>query len=298
MKIVDEIKSGEADIIEECLKRWKPDEQVADKLRETYLCWCSQMSHEILEIINKLLANFDYYSHAAVNDYLKKSHQRLMEDYDLELEYTAFVILPNQRGTLNSSVSYILEYQHINGISKYNIVLDFRDIIPYLEKIKTIICIDDFCGSGKTFLDFIKKYLEYLTGKNIYYVVIHTMQDAKNEIYSFSKENDVDINIISTNISDKAFSINYDLGNRKETFIRESGKIGIKSQYVLGFNGSEALVSFYNDTPNNTLGVFWKETSMNTPLFPRKNDKRPAWQIMNKNKVTRSASNYLKKVEK
>ena len=54
MKIVDEIKSGEADIIEECLKRWKPDEQVADKLRETYLCWRSQMSHEILEIINKL----------------------------------------------------------------------------------------------------------------------------------------------------------------------------------------------------------------------------------------------------
>ena len=137
MKMVDEIKIGEAALIEECLKRWNPDEKVADKLRETYLNWCSQMSYEIIEIINELLRNFDYYSHIAVNGYLKNLHKRLMNDYALDLDYTAFVILPNQRGTINSSVSYILEYQNINGISKNNIILDFRDIIPDLENIKT-----------------------------------------------------------------------------------------------------------------------------------------------------------------
>ena len=296
--MVDEIKIGEAALIEECLKRWNPDEKVADKLRETYLNWCSQMSYEIIEIINELLRNFDYYSHIAVNGYLKNLHKRLMNDYALDLDYTAFVILPNQRGTINSSVSYILEYQNINGISKNNIILDFRDIIPDLENIKTIVCIDDFCGSGKTFLDFIIEYLEYLSEKNIYYVVIHTMQDAKKRIDSFSKEKGIDINIISINISNKAFSISGDLRNRKEVFIRESKTIGIKQKYVLGYNESEALVSFYNDTPNNTLGVFWMETPMHTPLLPRKNDKRPKWQTMNKNRKTRNESNYLKKVDK
>ena len=44
-------------------------------------------------------------------------------------------------------------------------------------------------------------------------------------------------------------------------------------QYPLGYGNKEALVSFHNTIPNNTLPVFWSMGSANghpwTPLFPR-----------------------------
>ena len=44
-------------------------------------------------------------------------------------------------------------------------------------------------------------------------------------------------------------------------------------QYPLGYGNMEALVSFHNTIPNNTLPVFWSMGSANgrpwTPLFPR-----------------------------
>ena len=44
-------------------------------------------------------------------------------------------------------------------------------------------------------------------------------------------------------------------------------------QYPLGYGNMEALVSFHNTIPNNTLPVFWSMGSVNghpwTPLFPR-----------------------------
>ena len=45
------------------------------------------------------------------------------------------------------------------------------------------------------------------------------------------------------------------------------------SQSPLGYGNMEALVSFHNTIPNNTLPVFWSMGSANghlwTPLFPR-----------------------------
>ena len=46
--------------------------------------------------------------------------------------------------------------------------------------------------------------------------------------------------------------------------------------YVLGFYGCRQLVSFYYNTPNNTLCTFWRWTDTHTPLFPReKQPQRP-----------------------
>ena len=60
---------------------------------------------------------------------------------------------------------------------------------------------------------------------------------------------------------------------------------------IWGKGNAEGLVSFYNNTPNDTLGIFWKETNENEPLFPRNNDIRPKWRKMKKNRKYRKFQN-------
>lgn len=52
-----------------------------------------------------------------------------------------------------------------------------------LSNIKNIVFIDDFCGTGKTFKDYIESVGKIVQGKHIYYLVIHIM-DMYGNIYS------------------------------------------------------------------------------------------------------------------
>ena len=64
---------------------------------------------------------------------------------------------------------------------------------------------------------------------------------------------------------------------------------------MLGYKNTEALVAFYNNTPNNTLPIFWTDVEDNKALFPRNDDEKPSWKMMKRDKELRSESNYLRK---
>lgn len=55
--------------------------------------------------------------------------------------------------------------------------------------------------------------------------------------------------------------------------------------YVFGFWGCRQLVSFYYNTPNNTLCTFWRWTDTHTPLFPR--EKQPQISLRDLQQVKR-----------
>lgn len=86
---------------------------------------------------------------------------------------------------------------------------------------------------------------------------------------------------------------------KRECFKEESLKMDLYNENdIFGFSKSESLVSFYNDTPNNTLGVFWKNTSKNNALFPRNNERKPAWMRFKSDKKQRNESNYAREKKK
>lgn len=49
-----------------------------------------------------------------------------------------------------------------------------------------------------------------------------------------------------------------------DSYMKEPGR-----SYIFGFWGCKQLVSFYYNTPNNTLCTFWRWTDTHMPLFPR-----------------------------
>ena len=55
-------------------------------------------------------------------------------------------------------------------------------------------------------------------------------------------------------------------------------------KFYMGFEKNQLLVSFYYNTPNNTLSLFWRPTSISVPLFARTSYKRPTIDECRKNK--------------
>lgn len=283
------------DIIENCIKRWQADDSVCNRMIESYPVWISQMSEKMREIIEIQMGFFDYYSHESVNGYLKALHGKLHEIEGVCFNNTIYTVLPNQNGRLNSGSYYLIEYKEINKISKYVVFPSFADLIDKLQYIDNIVIVDDFCGSGKTLIDFLSKYLDYLKNKNVYYLVVHVMSGALIEIGKFSMQNSLKTRVIYCKCSDKAF-LNKQLENRKDEFINESRKMGLQRDCILGFKDTESLVAFYNNTPNNTLGIYWREEKNYTPLIPRNNDEKPSWQQLKTDKKKRLKNNYMNNV--
>lgn len=62
--------------------------------------------------------------------------------------------------------------------------------------------------------------------------------------------------------------------------------------YVFGFWGSRQLVSFYYNTPNNTLCTFWRWTDTHTPLFPREKQPQISLRDLQQVKRRKDASAY------
>ena len=86
------------------------------------------------------------------------------------------------------------------------------------------------------------------------------------------------------------------LGNNEVRCLMLAASEGLhKDMDIYGYSCTESLVAFFNDTPNNTLGIFWKNTDKNDALFPRNHEEKPAWMKFRENKKERMKSNYIRK---
>lgn len=287
----------EKDILENCISRWGKKDDRIKYFSDNYDKYMGSLSPEMKEIIDNLLDHFDYYSHNEINKHLTKLHKKIMEIDDLDIDNSVFCVLKSQRCTINSSYEYLIEYRHLNDLSKYSIIPEMSDLVKgrYWDNIKNVIFIDDFCGSGKTFIDYIKNNIEYISHKNIIYAVIHIMESAIKAIEEYAEKNNLSILVVYENIKCAAFNISEELREKKENFQIESEAMDLHGDNdIFGFKKTEALLAFFNNTPNNTLGVFWKQTSKNNPLFPREQDTRPGWMKLKQEKKQRKESNYLR----
>ena len=277
----------------DCIKGLDVGDSILKNVLEAYPAWIDQMTENMREIIETQMDYFDYYSHETVNEFLKILHGMIQNIEDISFDNTVYTVLSSQSGRINSGNYYLIEYKEINKISKHVVFPSFWKLIDKLSYVNNVVLVDDFCGSGNTLIDFLGENLEHLKNKKIYYLIIHAMSTALDEIEVFSKQNSISITVLYCNCTDKAFLRSYTLRSRKEEYIEEAKKIGISNAYILGFKHTEALIAFYNNTPNNTLGIYWNKAKGFTPLFSRNDDRRPSWYQMKSDKKKRTENNYV-----
>ena len=287
-------------IVSQCLNKWNTEDKKTIYFAENFDEWIEQIPQEILNTVLILLESFEYYSQEKVNDSLWELHQKLKALPDFSEDSAIYTHIPSRNGIENSSIDYLYSYKGLHGLDKYHLVIDLSTYVKKSEykKINHVVVIDDFCGSGETFISFLTKNCDIFKGKTIDYVITYMMSEARFNITKAAAELNLRINIICINEGKKAFELLENTDEKRIEFVDYSHKIGICKDYHLGYNDSEALVSFYNDTPNNTIGIFWCDAKQYFSIFPRdtahpnSKNKRPTPKNMKQQKKERNNQNY------
>lgn len=288
----------------QCIEKWKRDYALDVRLeivKNEFEEWILQIPTDKRELTETLLSNLDYFPQSFVVLLMKELHQKLIEQCNPSIDDTIFTYIPSKGGQINSSIDYLLQYALVNSISKHVCIQDIDTLKKeQWEYIHNIVFIDDFSGSGKTFSNAIEKKKEMLSNKTIYFIVLGIMRGAIEHIEQYATKNDLSIKILFNTVYEKAFSQNLFVDNDRASrdLLTMSERFDIPIDEVFGFMHTEAIVAFYNNTPNNTLGVFRYGTRCYKSLFPRNNDPRPTWKNMKREKRKRKTQNYNKKVNK
>jgi hypothetical protein len=288
-------------ILNSCLKRWQYEDERTRYFSQIFDEWISKIPDDAIKMVYYLLSCFCYYPHDNVNKLLVKLHKRLLMRGSINDNNTIYLMIKSKIGIGNSSNDYWSEYKYQNKLNKYT----FIDNINFLEDrqleyIQNVVFIDDCSGSGGTFIKYINNNIDIFRNKNIYFITIHIMKQAVDSIKNYSKENKLKISIITNICQDKAFNLRYFKNNEylKTLLIDLSRSFKINNNYILGYDDTEGLFAFFNNSPNNTLGLFWHDTATYRSPFPRKFDSKPVWMKYEEEKKKREAQNYLVKSDK
>ncbi len=285
-------------IVEECLKKWNGDETLDERLSyfyENFETWISQIPSKYHSVVLTLVQNLEYYSHKTTNQWLEELHRQLVGKSNVTEDNTIYVFIKSKYGKTNSSNDYWTEYKLINRINK-NICIENMDLLEEedFQYIDNIVFIDDFSGSGRSFIDELKKHPERYKNKSIYFIVINAMYKALEEIKKYADENEMEVVVLSAFKQEKAFerSLFDNDDNAKNMIVKMSKDLQIPKDDRLGFDKSQALIAFYNNTPNNTLGFIRYDTEDYKSIFPRKDEYVPEWMRMRRERLRRKQTNY------
>ena len=290
---MDDVKSA-------CLQKWSEGQELDERLTKfnsDFDSWIEQIPEKNRKTVITLIQNLEYYSHRNVNKWLKELHEKLLKVSSINDENTIYVFIKSKWGQSNSSNDYWTEYKAINQLNK-NICIENINALDDndFEYIENIIYIDDFCGSGGSFLTEIKKYPNRLKGKNVYYITINIMISAIKEIEQYCAANDIGIVLLSTYKQEKAFDRHLfaDEESAKDEIVEMSNRLLIRRD-ILGYGESQSLVAFYNNTPNNSLGFIHVDTPNYKSIFPRTMDTIPTWMKLKKQRKRQKNTNLNNK---
>ena len=262
--------------------------------------WIASLPPEVTQIIMSMLEHFDYYSHQDSNIMLRALHEKLCKQCDSEMPEALYTYIKKKNGKICSSIDYWLEYRMINQIDK-NYCTDDICAFPVddWQAVDSIVVIDDCCGTGGSLEKFLKNSGKDFSGKTIYYPVLHALNASTSILRQIEDLHDVTIKLLAINERDKASEIvsGKDAEATRELLVNASKKMEINPDYSLGKDNSEGLMAFHNNTPNNTIGLFWFESDKNKPVLPRDYGETPSWRPkttqMKAQKKARKKNNYM-----
>lgn len=279
-----------------CVEKWAKDEfddQINQAL-ENFDEWTSGFEKDEKELLINLLQKFDYYSRNNILVMMRELNLKIVKDYEISNEDSIISVVRKEDGKLNSSYEYWLLHRMVSGFNKgmyYDSINDIAD--SYWDNINKVVYVDDCSGTGEQFTKFIKRQKKSFGNKQIILVVIEATEDATAYIKEELTGLGLNIDIVAYTTKEKALKNMVE--KEKKLFYEMSQKRDIHETYVLGYKNAEALMAFYNNTPNDTLGLFWFMSEKNKPIFPRELEQRPGWKLSNDKKKKRSREQYESK---
>lgn len=240
--------------------------------------WLNQFDDEEKPEMLALLLHFDYYSQNKLPVAVQTLYQKFANICNSK--DVVFAKIEKEKVTSFSSIFFSSFWYHNN---LYDYTTDNLKGVIQQEKFPTsIVIVDDYFGTGNSMITYLGELLQLnpnLVNKNLYIITLQGSYIGKNNIEEYALKNNLNLTIISNKHSKKAFEQDNIYTGENAVFHRKKyaniyNKRNQNEKYRFGYEEIEALVSFYYNTPNNTLGLFWQNITNFRALFHRHNKKK------------------------
>lgn len=237
--------------------------------------WILQFEESERELVLELLKHFKYYTSRSLSNRSMTLYKKLIEDYNENPNEITFIPVYKEYG-VGFSDEFFNKFWMSNNLydsSERDVYKLLKsDIIP-----QKIAILDDYSGSGKTIRNTIQRCIEEndkCLNTLFYIITIQMSNTAKDEILNYADDQKIIVRIIYLILHNKAFEnekiFNKDISQiRQEEYCKICSKAKVNMDYYLGFEKTQALLSFEYNTPNNTLGLFWYEGDDYFSIFKR-----------------------------
>lgn len=206
------------------------------------------------------------------------------------------------------SDNFFNDFWLVNNI-KNECKQNIEDCEDYYEMLDNLIFIDDFIGSGNTiikYLSYIFEKHEMLKKKKIVLLAMYLTNSAELALKNFAMDRNLDLTILNYKKGDKFFKEGrYYSGQQLKDKIAIYEKIcdsaSISERFRYGYENSQSLFTICDNTPNNTLAIFWENNENYNSLMHRYNEEKSPLQKMidekKKNKESRKSQIWRKEID-
>lgn len=248
--------------------------------------WLSNFSKDKHPLLLELLKNFYFYSKASLSEKVKELHEKLITKHSIDINKTVFTKIPKKAGVGFSDITF-MAYWNNNELYDTH-VSDIWDLIDEDIVPETLVFVDDFFGSGLTFvenLEFLIRAAPDLQNSKIFFISIHGSEIGVKAINDFALKHNMAISVEYLDYSSEAFKDDYifdaiDASLKKKEYIELCEKHKVPTCEQLGFNDVQSLVAFEFNAPNDTLGLFRHSANDFAQLFKRKEKHRTLLSTM------------------
>ena len=267
--------------------------------------WLKAFDESEHQLLLSLLSQFYYYSEEKIKSKVKELYEKFLATKSEATESIVFTKIIKELGTSYSDILFNI-FWLCNGLYDFcePQILSLLDGIDECQTPDIICIIDDYSGSGKTFVKTIDKLIEanqHIAQAHIFFLVLHITHTAVSLIQEYSKSTGIKIDVVYLDLSDKTFKEDYlysqvEARRHRLQYQELCAKNKTNADFVFGYEAIESLVAFHYNTPNNTLGLFWQDFTDFLALFPRHKKQKTTLSQLQKNARKRKSAKETKAI--
>ena len=201
---------NEQDVKEVCKIKWSSGFEIDKRTQEAldkFDIWFSKIPDKYKELSLVLIKSLEYYPKQLTNKLLIELHHKLLKYKTVNDDNTIYAFIKSKDGKTNSSNDYWTMYKLLNDINREICYENINAIEDWQwEYVNNIVFIDDFSGTGKSFIKELEKNEEFYYMKNIYFITICIMEDAIKNIIEYSESKNINMHLIYSYNQKKTFS--------------------------------------------------------------------------------------------
>lgn len=282
-----------------------------DILMDNLKNWLGSFAIEDQKCLLKLIERYTYITQVEMEYMMYELYETIekkVADIGYNMSDSLFITVESSVKSGGDNIRTTLQMSNINRIIKEQIISAVSKVDEnIIKRAEVIIFIDDIIGTGNTSFrnirDTCKRFENlHIKNKKIILACICAKQKVIKKIVKSCEKEGINLEIIickeiqSCFVEDNNFKVKerehvMNVIKKYEQLIDDASRTDERT-YYLGFEKSKVLISFYYETPNNTLCNFWRYSCISTPLFPRQVNKRPTINELKKRKEINSNNAY------